>query len=287
MNKNAHDDIKPIKSWHCIDHRPLFDNLISSLDKRGIRENALLEKLDGEGSINVRRLLVDSTKKKDIYVARQREEEEFERRLNNALIASADQGRRSGRLANVAKVSSICTYKSSLDRHNSLILYNKQDEVSKIHKEMEEAKLEFERQLEIENNGPNYRHLTGIDAVAAFESSEDVHTDFSKFCEEGSKQSGLVEMIVSTMLDLEYCCEEMDPWGRTDITRQEWISSIENLAKLYENGSGIVFGPKSKTTCPESPSPSKRQRRSLDSMTSPRESHSSTTLSQVMTVLKV
>ena len=109
MNKNAHDDIKQIKAWHCIDHRLLFNNLVSSLDKRGIRENALLEKLDGEGSINVRKLLVDSTKKKDVYVARQREKEEFERRLNNAMIASADQGRRSGRLANVAKVSSICT----------------------------------------------------------------------------------------------------------------------------------------------------------------------------------
>ena len=153
---------------------------------------------------------------------------------------------------------------------------------------MEEAKLEFERQVQTENNGPNYRHLTGIEAVAAFESSEDVHTDFSKFCEEGSKQSGWVEMIVSTMLDLEYCCEELDPWSRSDIARKEWISNIENLAKLYENESGIIFGPRSKkTTGPESPSPSKRQRRSLDSMTSPRESQSSTTLSQVMTVLKV
>lgn len=105
MNRNPHGDIQQIKSWHCIDQRSLFDNFVASLDKRGIRENALLEKLTGEGSVNVRRLLVDSAKKKDIFAARQREEEDFERRLNNAMIASADRGRRSGRLANGAKVS--------------------------------------------------------------------------------------------------------------------------------------------------------------------------------------
>ncbi len=105
INRSPHDDIQKVKSWHCIDHRPLFDNFISSLDNRGIRENELLEKLTGDHSTNIRKLLVDTTKKKDIFAAREREEEELERRLTNAMIANAEQGRRSGRLAGVAEVS--------------------------------------------------------------------------------------------------------------------------------------------------------------------------------------
>ena len=154
---------------------------------------------------------------------------------------------------------------------------------------MELARLEFAKQLEIHNNGPNYRHLTGITAVTEFESSEDVHTDFNKLCGEGRKASGMIDMVSSTMLDLEYCCEQLDPWDRTDISRQEWISNIENITKSYENGIIITLGPKIKSVEGEdsSPSPSKRQRLSLNSISSPKESTSSSTLSQVMNFLKV
>lgn len=154
---------------------------------------------------------------------------------------------------------------------------------------MKDAKLAFERLLEVHNNGPNYRDLTGINAVAQFESSESVHTDFSKLCGEGRKTSGMVEMVASTILDLEYCCEELDPWDRNDVSRSAWISNIESILKSYENGRNFILGPKSKTSGDDiaSPSPAKRQRRSLDSISSPKESISSSTLAQVMNVLKV
>ena len=106
MNRNAQDSILLTKSWHCIDHKSTFDEVNSTLDLRGVREYALHETLIGtSGGPNLKRYLSDNNKKNSLIQARKREEEAFERRLNNALIASADQGRRSGRLANVAKVS--------------------------------------------------------------------------------------------------------------------------------------------------------------------------------------
>lgn len=117
MNKSASDGIQEVKSWHCIDYKTLFDSFTSSLDTRGIRESALYEAMVGVGGSGLKRYLSDSDKKNALILARKREEEEFERRMNNALIASADQGRRSGRLASVAKVSIF----SSIICHNSRI----------------------------------------------------------------------------------------------------------------------------------------------------------------------
>ncbi len=141
--------------------------------------------------------------------------------------------------------------------------------------------------METHNNGPNYRNLTGIETLTEFESSQDVHTDFRKLCHKGRVSSGLVEMVTSTILDLEHVCQDLSPWDRTDMSREVWIGNIESIAKSYENGTSIVLGPKSRTSCVDSPSPSKRLRRSLDSATTPRESLSSSTLSQVINVLKV
>ncbi len=105
MNRSGKDEINQIKSWSCIDHKGLFDDFLSSLDTRGVREAALAEEIGGNGGASLKRHLSDSNKKNSLMLARKREEDDFERRLNNALIASADQGRRSGRLANSAKVS--------------------------------------------------------------------------------------------------------------------------------------------------------------------------------------
>ena len=105
INKNSNKELQQGKSWHCIDNKTLFDNFVSSLDIRGVRENALYDSMVGSGGSGLKRFLSDSDKKNGLLLARKREEEDFERRLNNALIGSAELGRRSGRLASVAKVS--------------------------------------------------------------------------------------------------------------------------------------------------------------------------------------
>jgi hypothetical protein len=110
VNKNSQDQIWQTKSWHCIDHKPLFDDLVSSLDVRGVRESALYEEMIGNGGVSIKRYLSDSSKKNSLLLARKREEEDFERKLNNALVASENQARRSGRLANSAKVSDLVLY---------------------------------------------------------------------------------------------------------------------------------------------------------------------------------
>ena len=109
MNKMQNDSFNEIKSWHCIDNKPLFDAFASSLDVRGIRENDLYEQLVGEsGSSSLKRNLYDSNRKETIISAYQRQQADLERRLDNAMIASAESTRRSGRLANTSKVSSNC-----------------------------------------------------------------------------------------------------------------------------------------------------------------------------------
>jgi len=105
MNKDQNDGFNDVKSWHCIDSKPLFDSFTSSLDIRGIRENNLYDELMGEsGASSLKRNLYDSNRKDNLIAARDRQKEDLERRLDNAMIASAESTRRSGRLANSAKV---------------------------------------------------------------------------------------------------------------------------------------------------------------------------------------
>lgn len=111
-NKAQNDPFNEIKTWHCIDSKPLFECFVSSLDVRGIRENALYDQLVGEsGSSSLKRNLYDSNLKETIIAAYQRQQAEIERRLDNAMIKSAESTRRSGRLANTSKVSSQCAFK--------------------------------------------------------------------------------------------------------------------------------------------------------------------------------
>jgi hypothetical protein len=151
---------------------------------------------------------------------------------------------------------------------------------------MELAKKAFEKQLEIEKNGPDYRTSTGIDIITEFESSKNVHTCFSKFCQENSKTSGIVGVITSKMLDLENYCEELDLWDRKDLPRAAWISNIGDITQSYERGNYIVLGPKAKCSNDDI-TPSKRQRRSLEPTPSPNTLATCSSLAQVVSALKV
>lgn len=111
INKSPSDPFNEVKSWHCIDSKTLFDSYVSSLDIRGIRENNLYEQLMGEtGASSLKRYLYDSNKKENLTSSYERQKAELERRLDNALIANMESTRRSGRLANTAKVSSHSWY---------------------------------------------------------------------------------------------------------------------------------------------------------------------------------
>ena len=149
---------------------------------------------------------------------------------------------------------------------------------------MELARKEFEKQLEIESNGPDYRLLTGIEVVSEFESNYKVDTCFSKFCETDSNISRNISVITSKILNLENFCEELDPWEQKDLPRAAWISNIKDITQAYERGSHLILGPKVKCLDDEK-TPSKRQRRSLESTPSPLVSSSS--LAQVLSALKV
>jgi hypothetical protein len=112
IEKNGIQGGETAKSWHIIDNEVLFEEFVSSLDIRGIREFKLHGKISGDGGgENIKRLL-SNNKKTALIAARQREEEIFNRRLNNAMIACASEeaaatGRRSSRLKTGAKV---CLY---------------------------------------------------------------------------------------------------------------------------------------------------------------------------------
>ncbi len=97
-----------VKSWHCIDSKPLFDSFVSSLDVRGIRENKLFDELVGDtNSSSRKRNLYDSNRKTNLIASYKKQEAELNRRLDNAMIAKAESSRRSGRLATTAKVSTL------------------------------------------------------------------------------------------------------------------------------------------------------------------------------------
>ena len=97
------------KSWHVIDSKILFDDFLSSLDSRGIRESKLLDAITSIGGL--KRNLFDDCKRRNMLIARKKEEEEYARKLENARIACDTEeagGRRSGRLASCAHVCICC-----------------------------------------------------------------------------------------------------------------------------------------------------------------------------------
>lgn len=156
--------------------------------------------------------------------------------------------------------------------------------MTKIQTEMEVAKQAFEKQLEELNNAPDYHTLTGVGVLAEFEANENTTTRFSDLCEDDL--SGVASFIADKILDLEDFCNELDPWERNDISRDNWISNIENICKSFEIN--VVLGPKDKNASDDFVSPTKRQRTSIESSSvSPRSKVSSSSLSQVLFALKV
>jgi hypothetical protein len=276
MNKAQNDPFNEMKTWHCIDSKPLFDTFASSLDVRGIRENALYEQLMGgeSGSSSLKRSLYDNNLKDTIAATYHRHQAELERRLDNAMIASAESTRRSGRLANTSKVSPLFAFTTVFDRfmttkpeHNLA-----QNEVSKIQDDIEQAKLDYEAQLFALESVDDYSFLTGVQLVSKFEISLGIADGCSLQYHDNETKPGIIGKLGGDLLRLEDICDGLAPWDNTSMSRDEWRQAISDTSEAWRNGCTMQLGPKERDADNVTASPTKRQRMSIDSVSSPNTS---------------
>ena len=253
-----------VKTWHCIDSKPLFESFISSLDVRGVRENNLHNELVGDTALfSIKRNLYDSDRKTTLIAAYKRQESELNRRLDNAMIAKAESSRRSGRLATTAKVRhekkqyifTICSF-------NRLIgPFLKQDEVSLILEEIDQAKFEHEAQLSALETVNDYTILTGIQLLSQFEQGYALKSRCSDLWNNDETKPGIIGKIAQELLTIEDICDNLAPWN-DDISRDQWRETIEATSTAWRNGCVLNIGPKDKEF--DALSPAKRQRMSYD-----------------------
>ena len=235
---NAIDDITD--SWHMIDTKALFDDYVSSLDIRGIRQHHLYEEMMGSsGSTSLRRFLRDDNHKELLVAARKREIDDFERRLENAKVKCDMEdfgGRRSGRLAPNAK-----------------------SELAQIMEEMENAEKRYEE--EMNKKAPDYHTLTGIDLLNEFENKTKGSFRFAHLWLD--RGSTVANVIASDILHLESLCDDLIPWERIDVSRDAWRHKLVNAVDSWNLGLTFHLGPKKPDShegngevsdCKESPS---------------------------------
>jgi len=207
-------------SWHIIDSKALFDDYVSSLDVRGIRQHNLYDEMMGSSaSSSLRRFLRDDNKEL-IVAARKREIEDFERRLENAKVKCDVEefgGRRSGRLAPNAK-----------------------SELAKIMEEMELAEKKFEEEMNAK--APDYHALTGIDLLKEYE--KEIKGSFRCGHLWSDRGSNVVGVIASDILQLESLCDDLIPWERVDVSRDVWRDKLINAVESWNHGVTFYLGPK-------------------------------------------
>jgi linker histone H1 and H5 family/PWWP domain/Williams-Beuren syndrome DDT (WSD), D-TOX E motif len=226
-------------SWHVIETTSLCDKFAASLDIRGRREHDLCEALmgpSGSGSGGWFRHLHDDLKEKTDARSRVREKELLLERLEAARIkCDEENGRRSGRLAGQAEL-----------------------EFMQIQTEMEE----FEKGIANKRKVPaavvverDYYELTGYNSLVQFETSTGGSsrraTRETKVVESARKLpllycsklhstgnidgTGLIGMLVSSMLDLEEHCNSLAAWDRIDMSRSSWITRLENAVSMWHS----------------------------------------------------
>mmetsp|Transcript_21852 Transcript_21852/g.30686 ORF Transcript_21852/g.30686 Transcript_21852/m.30686 type:complete len:1406 (+) Transcript_21852:73-4290(+) len=215
--------LHPSTSWHVIDTKGMFQKYISSLDVRGIRESDLYDELyEGYGMMTLKRSLYDDNKRRNLLYARQKEEEEFQRRLANAKLACEDEasGRRSGRLAVAAK-----------------------DELTKITREMDKASKKFKAQSELKSI--NYQSLTGLELIREFDSNrKEKDLCCSSLWDDKNRDScGVVGAIASQILSLDDSCSELLSSSERSVARKEWKKSIDRALRLWKHSLELHVGP--------------------------------------------
>ena len=219
--------LNPASSWHFIDTKALYDQLLGCLDTRGIRENELYEV--GSTLTILKRKLKDDKNDNTRAAARVREKEALENKLANARTAcDNEEGRRSGRLAGHAI-----------------------DDVRKLEAELELMCQSHEEEERLEKLGReracDYSLLTGLhmvaDLVPGKYSSLEEAPCHELWMNKKSGGNGTLQVITEALLEMESMCNELSPWRRTDITRDGWRKQLTDLATTWVNECEMKLGP--------------------------------------------
>jgi hypothetical protein len=245
--------LNPSSSWHFIDTKPLFDQFLGCLDVRGTRENELYEV--GSTLTILKRNLQDDKKDNARPIARAREKEALEKRLENARTAcDVEEGRRSGRLAGQAI-----------------------DEVRKLEVELQQMLKDHEKEEQLEKLGreraSDYTVLTGLESVTdlgfgkrdAF-SLQNVHCH-ELWLNKKNGGNGTLYAVAEALLEMEAMCNELSPWRREDMTRETWRKQLSEVSANWAKECTMKLGPSPKeptesssATEGDGESPSKKQR---------------------------
>lgn len=273
-------ELTPFSTWHCIDTKPLFEQFLESLDRRGQRENETLAICSNLTVL--KRRLQDEKHDNTRVAAREREKEDLERRLVNAKSAcDAEDGRRSGRLAGIAI-----------------------DELHKIEQEiklMAKAHESEERQEKLgREKACNYSLLTGLQMVADLVSVQRATRSIRKSDTDGRNQAdllanvpshkiwandkvggnGTLGILVEALLALEQKCNDLSPWDREDVARGAWRKQLSDASYAWAADCMMHLGP------------SVDSNEDNDSLTSPikkqkKESISGVSIASLITTVKV
>lgn len=273
----------PFSSWHVIDTKPLYEQFLSSLDGRGIRENEAIVELSLLTVL--KRNLLDEKKENTRAQARVREMEALERRLENAKSAcDAEDGRRSGRLAGMAQSE----------------LQSVEIEI----KELIDAHKEEERQEKLgREKASDYALLTGLQSIEELAGAGQRATRSTKMANAVENEgdvlasipasklwmndkiggNGTLHILVDALLGLETKCNNLVGWTRQDISRADWRKQLSEASDGWAIDCAMQLGPsagdspQADDTAGEQ-SPTKRQKT---------ETASGTSLASLVTSIKV
>ncbi len=112
----------------------------------------------------------------------------------------------------------------------------------------------------------DYSVLTGIQLLSQFEYNYGYLSKCSDLWNDNESRPGIIGNIAENILTMESICNNLAPFEDGDIARNEWRSNIENTLEAWRNGCTLAIGAKDKEI--ETPSPSKRQRLSIESSAS-------------------
>lgn len=275
------------RSWHVIETTSLFDQFASSLDIRGKREHDLYEEVLGPSGAqqSLRRYLYDDIKEQAAVNARLKEKEALKDRLENARKKCDEESRRSGRLAGKAE-----------------------EELEEIEKEI----IGLEKKISGESvpEPRDYEELTGLTLLRKFDSTGRMETRRTREKKEisGAKKltmmpcsklwgtgnidgTGIVGMLVSSMLELEEQCNSLTPWEGEDVTRAAWISRLEGAVYAWNDmspsllGSPVMNGDSAMSDAADITA-SDKKRRKLESPVGSANGSTQLSISQIITILK-
>lgn len=216
------------RSWHAIETTSLLDDFAASLDVRGKRENDLYNKLVGEDS--PRPFLIDDVALVAETEAKQKERAKLESKLEavKKKCQIAEEARRSSR--------------QGLQPEEELVQL--EDELARLSEEEKNKPLSTV-EIDVDDS-------TGIYALAKFEKAKQRDKRRKKdrndnltpqslpllHCSQirvssDDKGTGLVGMMVKSLQDLEQHCNNLVPWMRNDISRDTWLSRMEECVKAW------------------------------------------------------